>query len=371
MNARVLAADGGPCERAVCTGGAYRGLAIERNLFSFDAGPHEIVVEPPVSDGGQPSSRTIKNPDGTTSTVRGGHYFSGLRTTGVAEVVVPECLFDGTQHLRIIPCEVLPASQGDVPEKDSAAGMSGPEIENRRLVRLKFDLSGCEGCLLDKVGIAVYWESDPEGDAWKNGHGMLSVFSDITREAACRNGSTIAGRWAAANGGAFPSGTIDEVLLCLEKPDDFHESIARSSNFTRIWRMTSSCGIPSPASASARPARISSRTRSASRKASRSFKSMSNDVAWPSRVITTGECVFCARSMHSPRLPWTSSKVIVFRESHPLHGSEILVAVADMFFLSLSSPTILHDWWRKRKQSFDLGVAWKVTRHGRAFGGAR
>ena len=232
MNARIRAADGGPCERAVCTGGAYRGLAIERNLFPFDAGPHEIVVEPPVSDGGQPSSHVVKNPDGTTRTVRGGHYFGGLRPTGVAEVVVPERPYDGAPHLRIIPCEVLPANQGDVPEKDSAAGMSGPEIENRRLVRLKFDLSGCEDCLLDKVGIAVYWESDAEGDTWKNGYGMLSVFSDVTREAARRNGRSIAERWAAANGGAFPSGEIVAVRFGDEQ-----------FNLTR-WAPSPACSFP-------------------------------------------------------------------------------------------------------------------------------
>ena len=39
---------GRPCERAVFTGGAYRGLAIDRNLFSFTAAPHEIIVEPSI-----------------------------------------------------------------------------------------------------------------------------------------------------------------------------------------------------------------------------------------------------------------------------------------------------------------------------------
>lgn len=230
MNSRP--ADGGLCERAVCTGGAYRGLSIDRNLFSFTAGPHEIIVEPPVSDGGQPSALTINNPDGSSRTVRGGHYFGGLRPTGVAEVVVPERLYDGAQHLRVIPCEVLPANQGDVPEKDTAAGMSGPEIENRRLVRLKFDLSGCEGCLLDKVGIAVYWESDPDGDPWKKGYGQISVFADSTRQSARHNGHKIAERWRAANGGAFPSNDIVAIRF-----GDETFNIAR-------WAPTPACSYP-------------------------------------------------------------------------------------------------------------------------------
>ena len=208
MDSRPASRDGKPCERAVCTGGAYRGLAIDRNLFSFTAGPHEIVVEPPVYSRGQPYTRTVKGEDGTTHAVRSGHYFGSLRPTGQAEVVVPERLFDGAPHLRIIPCEVLTAEPGDAPENDTAAGLSGPEIENRRLVRLRFDLTDCADCLLDKVGIAVYWESDPDGTSWKNGTGQLSVFSEHTRERARFVGFWRANQWVLANDGAFPSGDI-------------------------------------------------------------------------------------------------------------------------------------------------------------------
>ena len=208
MDSRPAARDGKPCERAVCVGGAYRGLAIDRNLFSFAAGPHEIIVEPPVYSRGQPYTRTVKDANGTARTVRSGHYFGSWRPTGKAEIIVPERLYDGTQHLRVIPCEVLSARPGDKPENDTAAGLSGPEIENRRLVRLRFDLTDCAGCLLDKVGVAVYWESDPESDAWKQGSGQLSVFSEYTRERARFVGSWRANQWALANGGAFPSNEI-------------------------------------------------------------------------------------------------------------------------------------------------------------------
>ncbi len=208
MDVREIVSRGLPFERAVCVAGAYRGLAIDRNLFSFTAGPHEIIIEPPIYSKSQPYARTVKDTDGTARTVHSGHYFGALRPTGKAEIIVPERLYDGAQHLRIIPCEVLPARPGDAPDNDTAAGMSGPEIENRRLVRLKFDLTDCEGLMLDKVGIAVYWESDPDGTSWKNGNGQLSVFSPLTRDQARRNGQWRANLWALANGGTFPSNEI-------------------------------------------------------------------------------------------------------------------------------------------------------------------
>ena len=208
QDARPAVNGGRPLERAVCSGGAYRGLSIDRYLFSFTPGPHEIVIEPPVYSGRQPYTRRVKDADGTERTVKAGHYFGNLRPTGFAEIVVPEKLFDGAPHVRIIPCEVLPVEPGDAPENDTSAGMAGPEIENRRLVKLRFDLSGCDDCLLDKVGIAVYWESDPESENWKAGHGELSVFSPLTRAEMRRAGHERAQLWVDANGGTFPSNEI-------------------------------------------------------------------------------------------------------------------------------------------------------------------
>ena len=204
-------------EAAVFTGGAYRGKAIDRTLFSFTPGPHEILIEPPVYSRGQPYTvRREKGPDGKTHTIKGGHYFgftpvvpsSTFVPTGKAEIIVPEKPFDGRQHIRIVPCEVLAAPSGSVPENDSARGMTGPEIENRHLVRLKFDLSDCSGMMLDKVGIAVYWSNDTNGAGWRKGKGQLSAFSRFTRERARRTGVDCAKLWAKANGGDFPSRDI-------------------------------------------------------------------------------------------------------------------------------------------------------------------
>lgn len=219
QDARPAVNGGRPVERAVCSGGAYRGLSIDRNLFPFSAGPHEIVVEPPVYSGRQPYTRRVKDADGTERTVKSGHYFGNLRPTGFAEIIVPEKLFDGAPHVRIIPCEVLPAEPGDAPENDTAVGMAGPEIESRQLMKLRFDLTGCDDCLLDKVGIAVYWESDPESDNWKAGHGELSVFSPLTRAEMRRAGHERAQLWVDANGGTFPS---DEIVALRFGDENFN-----------------------------------------------------------------------------------------------------------------------------------------------------
>ncbi|MCR5752936.1 MAG: hypothetical protein K6G91_13355 [Kiritimatiellae bacterium] len=203
-------ANAGSFERAVFVGGAYRGKAIDRTLFSFDPKAYDIIVEPPVYSARQGYTTRRKGPDGKTVVVKSGHYFGSYVPVGDAEIVVPEKPFDGAPHVRIISCKVLPAEPGAKPENDTVtSGMAGPEIENRRLVRLRFDLSDCAGMMLDKVGIAVYWASDTDGDAWKvRKRGQLSVFSEHTRKAARSAAAWRAQMWALANGGKFPADDI-------------------------------------------------------------------------------------------------------------------------------------------------------------------
>ena len=202
---------GQPFERAIFVGGAYRGKAIDRTLFAFEPKAYDIVVEPPVYSSRQVYTTRKKDADGKTVIVKSGHYFGAFVPVGDAEIIVPEKPFDGQPHVRIIPCKVLPVEPGMKPECDTVtAGMAGPEIENRRLVRLKFDLSDCKGLMLDKVGIAVYWTSDMEGAGWKiRRRGQFSVFSEHTRKAARACGKWRTEQWAIANGGVFPS---DEIL---------------------------------------------------------------------------------------------------------------------------------------------------------------
>ena len=128
------AVEGKTIERAVFTGGAYRGKAIDHTLFTFEPKAYDIVIEPPVYSARQGYTSKKKGPDGKMHTVRSGHYFGAFVPTGEAEIIVPEKLFDGEPHVRIIPCKVLPVEAGRKPEKDTVTDkMSVPEIENRRL----------------------------------------------------------------------------------------------------------------------------------------------------------------------------------------------------------------------------------------------
>ena len=206
-----------PYERAVMLGGAYRGLAIDRNLFAFTPEVHDIVIEPPVYSARQPYADKVKGADGKTRTVRSGHYY-GERVPVRAEVIVPLRLYDGAQHLKVIPCEMLPVEPGMKPENDTVTRemLDTEEVKNRRLVRIRFDLAPYRDALLDKVGIAVYWASDTEGRSWRNGRGQMSVFSPHTRALAASDVEFRLRRWAEANGGAFP----DDVIVAMRFGDE-------------------------------------------------------------------------------------------------------------------------------------------------------
>ena len=191
-------------ELAVMIGGAYRGKAIDRNLYSFSAGKHSIVVEPPVYSVGQ---CYLKFPH--YMMMGDGHYYGLYVPTGRAEIIVPEKLYDGQQHLRIIPAAVRRAPRGAVPENDTAVKCEKTKwIRDRYLVQVDFDLSGCEGCLLDKVGIAVYWHMDVFSFDFKPSRGCYSVFSGRVRGKQGQNAKDAIQLWKKANGGIFPSDVV-------------------------------------------------------------------------------------------------------------------------------------------------------------------
>ena len=191
-------------ELAVMIGGAYRGKAIDRTLYSFSAGRHTIVVEPPVYSTGQ---CYLKFPH--YMMMGDGHYYGLYVPTGRAEIVVPERLYDGAQHLRIIPAAVWRAPRGAVPENDTTKKCTQTKwIRDRYLVQLDFDLSGCEGCLLDKVGIAVYWHMDVFSFDFKPWRGCYSVFSKRVHGKQAQNAHDVIKAWTAANAGRFPSDTV-------------------------------------------------------------------------------------------------------------------------------------------------------------------
>ena len=199
----------GQYELAVMSGGCYRGLAIDRNLFSFTPSKHEIIVEPPVYSKGQAYA---KHPH--YYMLGQGHYYGGYVPTGKAEVVVPEKAFDGRQHLRIVPAKVEFAPEGAKPENDSAAAFAdSDEVHTRKLVKLSFDLTGLDSCRLDKVGIAVYWKFDDSDPKWRSERASYSVFSPITRERMRTRVRSQLAKWTRANGGTFPTDVVVAVRL--------------------------------------------------------------------------------------------------------------------------------------------------------------
>ena len=167
--------------RARCIGGSYRGLDIGRHLFAFTAGPQTIIVEPPRQNAKA--------------------YWSGFVPVK-AEAVVPLKAFDGEQHLKIIPATFHEASPGAVPEKDTAGDDEGQK-SRRRLYEIGFDLTGLEDALLDKVGIAVYWE---------NG-GNASVFAESTAVAWERYIENRVKYWRDVGGGTFPRDVIKAMRV--------------------------------------------------------------------------------------------------------------------------------------------------------------
>lgn len=198
-------------EMAVMIGGCYRGEAIDRHLFSFTPDRHRIVVEPPVYSKTQ---AYLKHPH---YMMQGdGHYYGQYVPTGRAEIVVPEKLFDGRQHLKIIPVEAKRAPADAVVENDTiVSGKLEPtdDIRNRPLVELEFDLTGLEGCRLDKVGIAVYWRMDVGNPAFNPRRGCYSLFAASTRAALRQFAADEIVKWTEANGGEFPSDVVIAARL--------------------------------------------------------------------------------------------------------------------------------------------------------------
>ena len=207
--------------RAVLIGGVYRGKAVDRHLFSFTAGKQEIVIEPPVYSKVLPYTRGSGGSGAPKVAERIGHYFPGMSAPLRAEVVVPLKPFDGQQHLRVLPATLTEAPPGTRLEADSAAPelAAAGEIRNRKLYRLSFDLSGLQGAMLDRVGLAVYWACGDQNTYWMFGHGNVSACAESTRETLRREVRKRLAVWSEANGGAFP---LDVVLAARYGDECFY-----------------------------------------------------------------------------------------------------------------------------------------------------
>ena len=215
-NAKAVERLGETPAYAQIIGGVYNGEAIDRHLFKFSAGPHEVVVEPPVNHVDFKSSAAKSNggKDGLKKGEKIGHYMPFARPVR-AEVVVPLKPFDGKQHLKVIPAKLADAPSGLRLENDSVRDEKDFElweIRTRRLVKVSFDLTGLDGAMLDKVGLAVYWELSSTPEAyWRLRDGQLSAAAPSTRRAVRADVRRRFDMWSEVNGGTFPSNDVVAV----------------------------------------------------------------------------------------------------------------------------------------------------------------
>lgn len=196
---------------ALMIGGAYRGKAMDRHLFTFAAGKHEIIIEPPVYNKGLPYTRGSGGTGKAKDAEKVGHYYPDMPPPVRAEVVVPLKAFDGQPHLKIVPATITEAPADARPEVDSVTPdmPEAPETKNRRLYRLAFDLTGLDSALLNQVGLAVYWPYKGTQQYWMFQRGNSSAWAPSTRDALRVEVQKVLKPWIEANGGAFP---LDVVL---------------------------------------------------------------------------------------------------------------------------------------------------------------
>jgi hypothetical protein len=205
-------------EPALMIGGVYQGKAIDRHLFRFTAGLHTILIEPPVYNKGLAYTRGSGGTGPPKNTERIGHYYPDMGPPLRAEVVVPLKLYDGRQHLRVVPAQIEEAPAGSVVEGDSVTPdlMDSSEVRQRKLYRLRFDLSGLEGARLDLTGIAVYWRYGGSAQYWMFGRGNVSAWAPTTRQAVRAEVRAALQPWIEANGGTFPH----DVVLAARYGDE-------------------------------------------------------------------------------------------------------------------------------------------------------
>jgi len=198
-------------------GGVCQGKAIDRHVFAFAPGRHEVLVEPPVYSRGYAYTRGSGGTSRPKETERIAHYFPDIGAPLRAEVVVPLKPFDGQQHLKILPATIAKAPADAKPANDSIAGLpETTESRSRTLYRLSFDLTGLDGAQLDKVGLAVYWAYGGSRQYWMFGQGNVSAWAPSTREALRARVRRTLQPWLEANGGTFPS----DVVLAVRFGDE-------------------------------------------------------------------------------------------------------------------------------------------------------
>jgi hypothetical protein len=195
---------------ALMIGGIYKGLAIDRFLFEFTPSKHSIIVEPPVYNA-HFAYRSRQQGDLPFEEREPNSHYYEVPAPAKAEIIVPLKLYDGQQHLKIVPASIKALPAGTKLTEDSATPdmMNALEIKNRILYELTFDLTGLDDAVLDKTGVAVYWPFHGSGNWYIFGEGTVCATAESTLEAARRDVQKQIKMWTEANGGTFP---IDVVI---------------------------------------------------------------------------------------------------------------------------------------------------------------
>jgi hypothetical protein len=203
---------------AILIGGAFRGRAIDRHVFSFEPEYHEIIVEPPVYNPGFAYTEGSGGTGRPLDTERIAHYLPDIGEPSSCEVVVPLRPFDGEQHLEIIRGKISRAPPGSEPEVDTVRSdmRDSKEVIDRGLHKVSFDLGGMDGAMLDSVGLALHWRYDGTEKYWVFGHGNVSAWAESTREALREVVRRELAVWIEANDGGFPH----DVVLALRFGDE-------------------------------------------------------------------------------------------------------------------------------------------------------
>ena len=198
---------------ALMIGGAYLGKAIDRHVFHFKAGFQQIVIEPPVYH----VMYAYTDRDGRHLA----HYYPEIPPPVRVEIVVPLRQFDGKQHLKILPAKVEEAPPDAKLEVDTVtAGVpETSETRSRRLYRVSFDLSGLGEAMLDKVGIAAYWEFHGAKGWYSLGNGTVTAAAVSTLETMRGVARRTLKLWTEANRGTFP---LDAVLALRTGDECFY-----------------------------------------------------------------------------------------------------------------------------------------------------
>ena len=196
---------------ALMIGGIYKGMAIDRFLFEFSAGKHSIIVEPPVYNAHFAYRSRDEENLAYEDREPNSHYFPDLPGPVKAEIIVPLKQFDGQQHIKVVNATIEEMPVGTKLKDDSATPdmMKAKEIQNRKLYKLTFDLTGLDDAILNKIGVAVYWPFHGSDKWYIFGHGTVSPVAGTTLETARRDVQNQLKVWTEANGGTFP---LDVVI---------------------------------------------------------------------------------------------------------------------------------------------------------------